>query len=89
TDIQLSSLPDFQQQRLRVGIPTNSLSEAVDIVATLKSNPQSCLSAPSPSASGASAGASVSPSAVPPPSPSASATPSASPSPTNPCLGGQ
>lgn len=100
TEIPLNSLPDFQQQRLRAGIPANSLSEAEDIVAAIRSNPESCLSLPSSSASGrpsASASASAVPSAgaVPPPpasespSGSASARPSASPSPTNPCLGGQ
>jgi protein phosphatase len=95
TEIALSSLPDFQQQRLRAGIAANSLSEAEDIVATLRSNPESCLS--SPSSSTASGKPSASPNAVPPSataaappgSASASGRPSASPSPTNPCLGGQ
>ncbi|WP_249336154.1 PP2C family protein-serine/threonine phosphatase [Sinomonas gamaensis] len=92
TEITLSSLPDFQQQRLRAGIAANSLSEAEDIVAAIRSNPESCLSSPSSSASAsARPSGSASPSAVPPPSASASASgrPSASPSPTNPCLGGQ
>jgi protein phosphatase len=94
TEIPLNSLPDFQQQRLRAGIPANSLSEAEDIVAAIRSNPESCLSLPSSSAS-ARPSASASASAIPPPpasaapSGSASARPSASPSPTNPCLGGQ
>lgn len=93
TEITLSSLPDFQQQRLRAGIAANSLSEAEDIVAAIRSNPESCLSSPS---SSGSAKPSASPSAVPQPSASAppgtasaSGRPSASPSPTNPCLGGQ
>ena len=95
TDITMGSLPDFQQQRLRAGVPANSLSEAEEIVAAIQSNPQSCLSTPSPLAPSASA----SPGAVPAPGPSASASatpgstpaprPSGSPSPTNPCLGGQ
>jgi protein phosphatase len=99
TEITLSSLPDFQQQRLRAGIAANSLSEAEDIVAAIRSNPESCLSSPSSSASAsAKPSASASPSAVaqpsataaaPPGSASASGRPSASPSPTNPCLGGQ
>ncbi|WP_246036564.1 PP2C family protein-serine/threonine phosphatase [Sinomonas susongensis] len=102
TEIVLSTLPDFQQQRLRAGIPANSLSEAEDIVAAIRSNPESCLSSPSSTAS-ASAVPSASASAIPPtphPSPTPSPTgshpsngpssgPSSSPSPTNPCLGGQ
>ena len=98
TDIPMSSLPNFQQQRLQAGVPANSLSEAEDIVANIRSNPDSCLSSPSSSASPThtaspvpSASATAIP-ASPHPSPSptgASAHPSSSPSPTNPCLGGQ
>uniref|UniRef100_UPI0039F085A8 BofC C-terminal domain-containing protein n=1 Tax=Sinomonas sp. G460-2 TaxID=3393464 RepID=UPI0039F085A8 len=102
TDITMSSLPDFQQQKLRAGIPANSLSEAQEIVASIRTNPQTCLNAPSSAPTpGASASPSAVPSAsaVPPPSPvpppaspspaPSSPRPSGSPSPTNPCLGGQ
>jgi protein phosphatase len=89
TDIPMSSLPDFQQQKLRAGVPAESLTEAQDIVANIRSHPDACLSSPSSAGSAkASPSASASPSATPSPSPP-SASASASPSPTNPCLGGQ
>ncbi|MCH6472276.1 PP2C family protein-serine/threonine phosphatase [Sinomonas terrae] len=100
TDITMNSLPDFQQQRLQAGVAANSLSEAQDIIANLRNNPDSCLNSPSSSSPTASAthsaSASASATAIPPghptPSPSGShpsSSPSSSPLPTNPCLGGQ
>ncbi|MEA5457338.1 PP2C family serine/threonine-protein phosphatase [Sinomonas sp. JGH33] len=95
TDIPMSSLPDFQQQTLRRGVPADSLTEAEKLVAQLRTNPQSCLTSP-PSASPSP---STTAGAVPPSGQAttsstaslpafASPSPSASPSSTNPCLGG-
>nr|WP_307037981.1 PP2C family serine/threonine-protein phosphatase [Arthrobacter sp. B3I4] len=100
TDIRMSDLPEFSQQRVRQTVPARDLYDAQRIVKNLErtgttSPADECLT-PSPTAS-ASPGASGKPpaTAAPAPAPSGSATataasgsPAPSPSPTN-CEGGK
>ncbi|MET3810444.1 PP2C family serine/threonine-protein phosphatase [Arthrobacter sp. UYEF3] len=93
TDIRMSDLPEFSQQRVRQTVPARDLYDAQRIVKNLERTgttapADECL-APSPSPTASGSASAPAPTTAAPSGPSAqSALPSASPSPTN-CEGGK
>jgi serine/threonine protein phosphatase PrpC len=96
TEIQMDSLPQFSQQRVRQTVPARDLYDAQRIVKNLEGTgtiapPDECLT-PSPAPVPATEPAATPTAPAPSPDPAAPAAapaPSASPSPTTACEGGQ
>lgn len=96
TEIQMDSLPQFSQQRVRQTVPARDLYDAQRIVKNLEGTgtiapPDECLTpspAPAPTTAPTATPTVPAPSSDPA-APAAAPSPSASPSPTTACEGGQ
>jgi protein phosphatase len=96
TDIRMSDLPEFSQQRVRQTVPARDLYDAQRIVKNLETTgvtapADECLTpSPAPTVAGPSPGTTTSPGATASPGASGTAGPSAAPTPTPPvCEGGK